>query len=119
MYPLIKNGDSLCIKFCPPQSIKIGDIAAFRRGESTIVHRIIKKTDNGFLEKGDLQIRAEPVELERIMGKVVMMPVRVNALMAFLGCIIHRLGSMRFPAKFLLLIPLTINAGTRAFNKLR
>ena len=27
MYPLIKDGDNLYIKFCKPQSIKVGDIA--------------------------------------------------------------------------------------------
>lgn len=122
MYPLIKHGDTLDIKFCGPESIRIGDIVAFRRGETTIVHRIIKKTDTGFLEKGDLQLRAQPVKLERIMGKVVMNFAGAkicNSLMSALGYVIHILSPVKPLAKLLLLIPYIINAGTRAITKLR
>lgn len=124
MHPLIKDGDDLYIKFCKPQSIKVGDIVAFRRRKSTIVHRIIRKTGGGFLEKGDLQLRAELIKTERIMGKVVVGPAgkvysRANSLLTLLGYIIHRLSRVRFLAKPLLLIPFTINAGTRIITKLR
>ena len=124
MYPLIKDGDNLYIKFCKPNSIRVGDIVAFRRGKSTIVHRLIKKTGGGFLEKGDLQLRAELIKTERIMGKVVMGPEskiysRLSSLLTLLGYVIHRLSRVRFLAKPLLLIPFTINAGTRIITKLR
>ena len=125
MYPLIKSGDSISIKFCNREDIKVGDIVAFRRGEITVVHRLIKKTGTGFLEKGDLQIRAQFIKPEMIMGKVVMNSMKgrankwINRLLTFSGYIIHRLGAVKFLAKPLLLIPLVINAGTRAITKMR
>ncbi len=122
MYPLIREGDNLRIKFCKPQAVRVGDIIALRRGESTIVHRLIKKTDAGFLEKGDLQLRAQPVETERIIGRLIWHGAAgcgVNNLLAFLGRIIHRLSAVKFFAKPLLLIPFIINAGTRVIIKLR
>ena len=122
MYPLIKDGDNLYIKFCKPNSIRVGDIVAFRRGKATIVHRLIRELDSGFLEKGDLQLCAEFIEPEKIMGKVEMNIKgraydRVNCLLTFLGYLIHRLSSVKFLAKPLLLVPFAVNAGVRTVSK--
>ena len=130
MYPLIKHGDKVYIKFCKPEKIKVGDIVAFRRGNTTIVHRLLKKIDSSiFLEKGDFQRRAQPVEQKHILGKVLLahspsscmqglgspilprwVSVRVdkiiNPIMAYLGYLIHKLS---FIDKPLLVFPLTIN----------
>lgn len=116
MYPLIKHGDNINIKFIKPENVRIGDIVAFRRDNTTIVHRLIKKDGSGFIEKGDFQIKGRFIEKNIIFGRVELQNVLLNYIMASTGYIIHRFG---YIAKPLLLIPFTINAGTRIYTKLR
>lgn len=113
MYPLIKQGDNIPIKFIKPENAEVGDIIAFRRDNATIVHRLIKKTDSGFIEKGDNQIRGQFINANAIFGRAEIKRNRINAL---LGYIIHKCGCT---AKPLLAVPFIINAGTRFYIKLR
>lgn len=113
MYPLIKQGDSVYIRFMKPEDCRVGDIVAFKRDNATIVHRIIKKIGNGFIEKGDFQLRGNFIQSGQIFGRV---EIHGNYLMALIGYIIHRLG---YIAKPLLIIPFIINVGTRVYIKLR
>lgn len=113
MYPLIKQGDNIPIRFIKPEKAKVGDIAAFRRNNATIVHRLIKKIDSGFIEKGDFQIRGQFIACDSIFGKV---EITRNYINSIFGYIIHKFG---YIAKPLLIIPFIINAGTRIYIKLR
>lgn len=113
MYPLIKHGDNIPIRFIKPEGARVGDIAAFRRNNTTIVHRLIKQTDSGFIEKGDNQIKGQFIKANSIFGR---MEIRRNYINTILGYIIHKSG---YIAKPLLIIPFIINAGTRIYIKLR
>jgi len=116
MYPLIKKGDLIKIKFIKPENIEVGDIAAFKCAGKTIVHRLIKKTDNGFIEKGDFHVKATFIDTKDIFGKAEISGKILNKLMAGIGYIIYKFGPFSKP---LLIIPITINAGTRLYTKLR
>lgn len=113
MYPLIKQGDIVNIKFINPSEIKVGDIVVFRRWDATIVHRTIKKVNGGFIEKGDFQLKGNFIGTENIFGKV---ELPSSFLLALIGYLIHRLGYIGKP---LLIIPFIINAGTRIYIELR
>lgn len=113
MYPLIKQGDIVNIRFIRPADIRVGDIVAFRRDNTTIVHRIIKRVKGGFIEKGDFQLKGSFIEPTQIIGRV---EIPGDYLMALLGYIIYRLC---YVAKPFLIIPFIINAGTRVYIKLR
>ena len=106
MYPLIKHGDTIYIKFCRPEKVKAGDIIAFKRGSTTIVHRLLKKSNSAFLEKGDFQIRGQFIESRYILGKVILGNNCINCLMSHLGYLVHRFSFIGRP---LLVFPLTIN----------
>jgi len=116
MYPLIKQGDNILINFVPFKNIKVGDIAAFRRNNLTIVHRLIKKMPAGFVEKGDFQIKGFFVKNNAVLGKVPLQPRVVARFLSFFGYLLYKLGPM---AKPLLVIPFMVNAGTRIYLKLR
>lgn len=131
MYPLIQQGDKIKIKFTKPENIKIGDIAAFRKNHTIIVHRLIKKINSahagvmftqplhaeaGFIEKGDFHTRGSFISSNDIIGKIEIQPEILNYILAFFGIIIYKLGKISKP---LLVIPFIINAGTRTYIKLR
>ena len=109
MYPLIKQGDNVSIKFCRTEKLQTGDIIAFRSNNKTIVHRIIKRLAEGYLEKGDLQLRGTPIKAEQIIGQVQLLNRPLNRLLAALGYLVHRLSPVRPLAKTLLGLPYLIN----------
>lgn len=54
MEPAIRVGSIVVIKPFNPESLKEGDIICFKLSEPTsITHRIINITDEGFITKGD------------------------------------------------------------------
>lgn len=116
MYPLIKQGDNISIKFTKPENVKIGDIVAFRRANITIVHRLIKKEGNQFVEKGDFQMKGSLIDSSMIFGKAGMQNYFTCRIISIFGYIVHKFG---YIAKPLLIIPYIINAGTRIYIKLR
>lgn len=116
MYPVIKQGDNIPIRFTSPSHIEAGDIAAFRRNNLTIVHRLIKKCPGGFIEKGDFHVKGFFIRDDAILGKIIIQPRIINRFLSFIGYLIYKLGRV---AKPLLVIPFIINAGTRIYLKLR
>lgn len=48
-----------------------GDIVAFKKGEITVVHRIVKETGEGYVTKGDNNDVADPgiLQKENITGR--------------------------------------------------
>jgi len=120
MYPLVKTGDKIHIRFCRPETLKIGDIVVFRRGDITIVHRLLKKLGTGvFLEKGDFQIKGLPINSNRIFGKALVGSRYIDKLMSILGYIIHKASGIRPLARFLLILPFTINVIINIIKKYR
>lgn len=78
MAPLIKEGDTICVKLFP-EDVKIGDIITFKCLGSLCVHRIVlrkrEKEGIGYITKGDFSLdfdnEAKGIYLNDIIGKVV------------------------------------------------
>ncbi len=51
---------------------EIGDIITFKRDDYLVTHRVIKKTNNSFVTKGDANNEEDgPITLNQIVGKVI------------------------------------------------
>jgi signal peptidase I len=74
MFPLLRTGDRITIM--PEKSPAVGDIIVFRRENSMVCHRLVKTFDRDGIKyyqtRGDAFFGLdEPMEVERILGKVV------------------------------------------------
>jgi len=97
MEPAIPVGGIVVIKPVDPETLKIGDIICFTLTEPTsITHRIINITDQGFITKGDANNAPDQwiVKKENIIGKVILT-------IPFIGYIGY---FVRTPTGFILLI---------------
>ncbi|MCD6241513.1 signal peptidase I [Candidatus Bathyarchaeota archaeon] len=99
MEPAIPVGSVVVIKPANPDTLKVGDIICFKiEGESstTVTHRIINITDEGFITKGDANEDLDQwiVKKENIIGKVI-------AVIPYLGYLGY---FVRTPVGFTLLI---------------
>lgn len=63
-----------------------GDIITFESGSSLVTHRIIDKTEEGFITKGDANNSEDlhPVPFENVVGKVVFIIPQAGAAIQFL-----------------------------------
>lgn len=60
------------IKISDIKELKYGDIIVFLAGKRNIVHRVIKKTGNGVITKGDNEFFPDPLlQKKDILGKVI------------------------------------------------
>lgn len=51
----------------------VGDVVTFERGGATITHRIVERTDDGYVTKGDANDRRDaPISRSQIVGEVVL-----------------------------------------------
>ena len=76
MFPFIKNGDIITVKYINSKDIVIGDILLYQRDEKFFVHRLIDKRRNNnniyYITKGDNLPNSDlPIEISSIKGKVV------------------------------------------------
>jgi signal peptidase I len=55
MYPTLRAGDVICIQPADSDDIRCGDVAVFlpNPDSQVVVHRIVKRTDDGFVSMGD------------------------------------------------------------------
>ena len=77
MEPAIPVGGVVVIKAVDTETLKVGDIICFKLSESTttsITHRIINITDEGFITKGDANEDPDQwiVKKENVIGKVIL-----------------------------------------------
>jgi len=75
MEPAIPVGSIVVIKPVDPETLKIGDIICFKLSEPTsITHRIINITDEGFTTKGDANEDPDQwtVKKENVIGKLIL-----------------------------------------------
>lgn len=73
MYPVIVPGrDEAVVQREDPARLKRGDVALYRRdGSILVIHRICRKTEEGFYMVGDNQTEIEgPLRPEQIKGKM-------------------------------------------------
>lgn len=97
MEPAIPVGSVVVIKPVDPETLKIGDIICFQLSQPTsITHRIINITTEGFITKGDANEDPDQwtVKKENVIGKVVLTIPYVGYLGYF----------VRTPIGFILLI---------------
>ncbi len=97
MEPAIAVGGIVVIKPVDPETLKIGDIICFTLTEPTsITHRIINITDQGFITKGDANEDPDQwiVKKENVIGKAILT-------IPFIGYIGY---FVRTPTGFILLI---------------
>ena len=74
MEPAIPVGSVVVIKPVDPETLKVGDIICFQLSEPTsITHRIINITNEGFITKGDANEDPDQwiVKKENVIGKAV------------------------------------------------
>ena len=69
MEPAIMTG-SLCFVNYNDRDVDVGDIIAYRAGDKTVTHRVIDKSADGYVTKGDGNDAADisPVTEDRIIG---------------------------------------------------
>lgn len=63
MEPTIPVGSIVIIKKVNPEDVKVGDVIAFRTGESRVIHRVIEKVESGSFylrTKGDANEDPDP-----------------------------------------------------------
>jgi signal peptidase len=97
MEPAIPVGGVVVIKTVDPESLREGDIICFKiSGPTTITHRIINITEEGFITKGDANEDPDQgiVKRENIVGKALFT-------IPYLGYLSH---FVRTPLGFILLI---------------
>ena len=99
MEPAIPVGSIVVIKPANPNTLKVGDIICFKiesESSTTVTHRIINITDEGFITKGDANEDPDKwiVKKENIIGKVI-------AVIPYLGYLGY---FVRTPIGFTLLI---------------
>lgn len=72
MEPTLKTGGIVFTdtRNCIPEA---GDIVTYKRGESKVTHRIIRKEKQSYITKGDANNREDPivVNADQIIGKVI------------------------------------------------
>jgi signal peptidase len=99
MEPAIPVGSIVVIKPADPETLKVGDIICFKiesESATTVTHRIINITSQGFITKGDANEDPDQwiVAKENVIGKVI----AVIPYIGYLGYFV------RTPIGFILLI---------------
>ena len=64
---------SLCLVDCQQKEPEVGDIISYKAQDAIITHRVIEKTDDGYITKGDNNSVADPgiVKPKQIFGTVI------------------------------------------------
>ena len=80
----IEVDDMIFTKAC--RDYAVGDIILFRSGSSAVTHRIVERTEAGFITKGDANNAPDPqpVKPEAVVGKVVAVIPGMGLVIGFL-----------------------------------
>ena len=64
---------SVCLVDCQQKEPEVGDIISYKAQDAIITHRVIEKTDDGYITKGDNNSVADPgiVKPKQIFGTVI------------------------------------------------
>lgn len=72
MIPAIQDGEILQVKAVDSRDVRVGDIVLFRADESFKAHRVIRKSKDRFVIRGDAGAEADTaIRGEQIMGKII------------------------------------------------
>lgn len=134
MYPFIRSGD--WIELIPirdeNKKIKKGEIILFIKDDHLYVHRVIKKTGNGFITRGDFSFGSDGNILERDVlarvvsvernGRRIYLYSRINkfigTLIASLGFLLRYLSLFFHKGMNLTMIFLSLIQGTKIYRRL-
>ncbi len=72
MWPELKKGDLVLIKYVDQKNLAVGDIIVFQKDSGFTIHRIIELNEHTITTKGDANIIADsPVSYSAIIGRTV------------------------------------------------
>ena len=72
MWPELKIGDLILIKYVDKKNLAIGDIIVFQKDGGFTIHRIIELNENTIKTKGDANIISDsPISYNTIIGRTV------------------------------------------------
>lgn len=71
MLPVLRPGDVLTIRQCPPEAIGSGEVILFKRNNGLTAHRVIRSTGGTLLTRGDAVPSNDPtVSCDDVLGRV-------------------------------------------------
>ena len=72
MWPVLKEGSLVFIKFVEKSEIEVGDIVVYRNNKGFTIHRVVELRENDLTTKGDANFQKDAaVKYEDIVGKTV------------------------------------------------
>jgi signal peptidase I len=73
MWPVLKRGDLVFIEGVKGKGdVNVGDIVVYKSGKGFIIHRVIGKSGEAVITKGDANSVADnPVKYEQVVGKAL------------------------------------------------
>ena len=93
---------SVCLVDCQQKEPEVGDIISYKAKDTIITHRVIKKTDGGYITKGDSNSVADPgiVKSTQIFGTCVASVPKVGYAVMFMrtlkGIVLIAIGVVCF-----------------------
>ena len=93
---------SVCLVDCQQKEPEVGDIITYKAQDAIITHRVIEKTDDGYITKGDNNSVADPgiVKPKQIFGTVICSIPKVGYAVMFMrtlkGIMLIAIGAVCF-----------------------
>ncbi|MCI5536847.1 MAG: signal peptidase I [Clostridiales bacterium] len=93
---------SVCLVDCQQKEPEAGDIISYKAKDTIITHRVIEKTDGGYITKGDSNSVADPgiVKPKQIFGTVICSIPQVGYAVMFMrtlkGIVLIAIGAVCF-----------------------
>ena len=93
---------SVCLVDCQQKETEVGDIISYKAQDAIITHRVIEKTDDGYITKGDNNSVADPgiVKPKQIFGTVICSIPKVGYAVMFMrtlkGIMLIAIGAVCF-----------------------
>ena len=93
---------SVCLVDCQQKEPEVGDIISYKAQDAIITHRVIEKTDDGYITKGDNNSVADPgiVKPKQIFGTVICSIPKVGYAVMFMrtlkGIMLIAIGAVCF-----------------------
>ena len=93
---------SVCLVDCQQKEPGVGDIISYKAQDAIITHRVIEKTDDGYITKGDNNSVADPgiVKPKQIFGTVICSIPKVGYAVMFMrtlkGIMLIAIGAVCF-----------------------
>ncbi len=72
MWPVIPDGSEVEVTPCAADALRVGDLGAYARGDTVVVHRLVGRRDGALRFRGDSLGRDDaPVLPEDVLGRAV------------------------------------------------